>query len=152
MKFISKLKAKIDSYNRYHNPFYIWWKCRNYFKRPKCHFLYGKNIWFFGLYIDKKYYNPIIHFRTSAVGWKWKWDEPRHEWDPFIQICLFRKYHLIWVFNWVKKDDKKSYVRSMATWEAILSYLYNKKNLVDSIVANEWGENDEIITPLDNLK
>lgn len=147
-----KLKDKIKLWNQYRNPFYVWWKCKKYFKRPKCHFIYGKDIWFFGLYLNKKFYNPIVHFRMSALGWKWKYDEPRHEWDPFIQICFFRKYHLIWVFNWIKKDDKQSSIRSMATWEAMLTYLYCNKNIHQSIVNNVWKSGDEDITPADNLE
>lgn len=151
-KIKSKLKQKIDIWNQYHNPLFYWWQVRKYFKRPKCHFIYGKDLWFFGLYINKKYYNKFIHFRMSGLGWKWKYDDVRHEWDPFIQIVFLRKYHLIWVFNWTDKNDKNSYIRSMATWEAILSKVHTNKTIDDVIKDNTWDSNGVPITPLNNLK
>lgn len=154
---IENIKRKIESWNEYHNPFYYWWKARKYFKRPKIHFIYGKNIWFFGLPVRKDYYNPIISIRSESLGWKWKYDEVRHEWDPYFQIVFFRKYHLIWLLNWINKKDKYSNTRSMATWEAILDYLYNKKTIEECINGHRWigkyGEKDEyVITIKENLK
>lgn len=137
--------------NEYRNPLYYWWKVRKIFKRPKCHFIYGKNIWFFGMYIRKEYYNPIIHIKFQGLGWKWKYDQVRHEWDPYIQICFFRKWHLIWIFNWVDPKDKNSSIRSLATWEAILDYLYNNKSLKYCIDNHVWGR-DESITIDCNIK
>lgn len=147
-----KLKQKIDIWNQYHNPLYYWWKVRKEFKRPKCHFIYGKDLWFFGLYINKNFYNKFIHFRMSGLGWKWKYDEVRHEWDPYIQIVFLRKYHLIWVFNWINPKDKDSYTRSMATWEAILQRIYCKDDLHECIKNNIWGNKDEFITIIPNTK
>lgn len=142
--------------NEYKNPLYYWWKVRKIFKRPKCHFMYGKDIWFFGMYILKEYYNPIIHIKFQGLGWKWKYDEVRHEWDPYIQICFFRKWHLIWLFNWITKEDRDSSVRSMATWEAILDYLYNNKTIEECITRHMWesniNNNAHTISIKDNLK
>ncbi len=138
----------IKTFNEYHNPLMPWWKVRKIFKRPKCHFIYGKNIWFFGMYARRDYYNPIIHINSSALGWKWKYDMVRHEWDPYINITFFRKWHLIWIFNWCDKKDEQSKTRSMATWEAILDYLYNNKTLEECINSHIWskveGESEDI--------
>ena len=147
-----KIKQKINLWNQYHNPFYYWWKVRKNFKRPKCHFVYGKNLWWFGLYINKNYYNKFIHFRMSGLGWKWKYDECRHEWDPYIQIVFLRKYHLIWVFNWVDKNDKNSYTRSMATWEALLEKYHDKTKMNKLVQKHTWNGEDGDITIQDNLK
>lgn len=135
-KLIKRLKVK----NEFKNPFYHWWKVRKEFKRPKCHFIFKKDLWFFGLYIKREYYNKFIHIRTSAVGWKDKYDSPRHEWDPFVQIVFFRKWHMCWVFNWIDPKDPKSYVKSMATWEAILNRIYYSKTLDACIDENTWGD------------
>lgn len=125
---------KLKFFNRNCNPFYYYWKVRKIFKKPKCHLIIKKDLWFFGLPIRKDYYNPIITIRFSGLGWKWKYDEVRHEWDPHIQICLFRKYHIVWIFNWVNKyDTVDSGVISTATWEAILDYLYNHKTIQECI-------------------
>ena len=137
---IKRLKIK----NEFENPLYHWWLVRKEFKRPKCHFIFKKNLWFFGLYINPSYYNKFIHIRTSAVGWKDKYDEPCHEWDPFIQIVFFRKWHMCWIFNWVDPKDPKSYVKNISTWEAILSRIYYNKSLDTCIEENTWiGDSGE---------
>lgn len=129
-----------------------WWKARKVFKRPKCHFIFGKNLWFFGLYINPKFYKPIIHIKYSPLGYKWKWDEPRHEWDPYFQIVLFRKWHFIWMFNWIDIKDETTRTSSMATWEAILDY-NNGKSLKDCIEYHTWKSSTYgYITIEDNLK
>ena len=155
-KYLNDLKKKIELWNEYRNPFYYYWRVRKLFKRPKCHLMRGKNIWFFGLCIRKECYNPILSIKLKGLGWKTKWDEYRHEWDPYIQIRFFRKWDLIWVFNWIDKNDEYSSTRSMATWEAILGYLYEKKDLKQCIDNNQWlssGDRDNAITitPYDNL-
>ena len=91
-------------------------------------------------------------FKTSNVGWKWKYDEVRHEWDPYIQIRLFRKWDIILIFNWIVKSDQDSNCRSMATWEAILDYLYNNKTLQECINRHTWYKNDNEITIHSNIK
>lgn len=130
---------KLKLFNEYRNPFYHWWKVRKIFKMPKCHLYIGKQTWFFGLCIRDEYYNPIISIKTSALGWKWKYDEVRHEWDPYIQIRLFRKWDIIFIFNWIEKNDPYSNTRSMATWEAILDYIYNKYPLEKCINNHIWS-------------
>ena len=147
----------MTNWNEYHNPFYIWWKVRKIFKRPKCHVYIGKKTWFFGLAILDCYYNPIISIKFRALGWKWKYDDVRHEWDPYIQIRLFRKWDIIFIFNWVDESDSDSSTRNMATWEAILDYLYNNKTIEECIKRHTWGarigqKDSHEITILDNIK
>ena len=139
MSLLKKIIQKIKLFNEYKNPFYTWWKVRKIFKRPKCHIIIGEHIWFFGIVILDEYYNPFISIKTSNVGWKWKYDEVRHEWDPYIQIRFFRKWDIIFVFNWIDKKDRDSTCRSMATWEAILDYLYNSKSIQECINYHVWG-------------
>lgn len=144
---------KLKFFNRNCNPFYYYWKVRKIFKRPKCHLIIKKDLWFFGLPIRKDYYNPIITIRFSGLGWKWKYDEVRHEWDPHIQICLFRKYHIVWIFNWINKYDKgDSNIISMATWEAILDYLYNHKTIQECINYHAWDSNGRTLTIKENIR
>ena len=129
------IAIKFKLYNEYHNPFYYWWKVRKIFKRPKCHVSIRKNIWFFGLPCRKEYYNRFLSINISNLGWKSKYDSPRHEWDPYIDICLFRKYHIMWVFNYAKstedrsnsKESHESYTDNIYMWESMLEYLYGKK-------------------------
>lgn len=153
--FHSKIPFLSPGWNEYLNPWYHWWKARKYFKRPKAHFLFRKNFWTFGLPIRRDYYSPVIDIGFHALGWKDKWDSPRHEWDPMICITFFRTWHLLWIFNWAVKEEKNSLTRSMATWEAILDYSrYNKS--IDQVVDNHvWSyeENGEkkYITIIPNM-
>lgn len=143
-------------WNAYHNPLYHWWKARKHFKRPKVHLITGKNIWFFGLPCRRDYYNRILDIRFSALGWKDKFNSPRHEWDPYITITFLRKYHIIWIFNWAVKGDKDSCTRSSATWEAILDYLYYKVPIDKVVGCHTWssgiGASSHDITINSNLK
>lgn len=60
MNLINKVRTFIKHWNEYKNPFYVWWKCRNWFQRPNCYIHCGKKIWFFGLPITDRYYNRIL--------------------------------------------------------------------------------------------
>lgn len=126
----------------WHFPLYHWWKARKCFKRPKAHFRAGKIMWFFGFPCRRDYLNPILDIRFESLGWKDKYDSPRHEWDPYISIVLFRKWQLLWIFNWCNPKDKYSSIRSMATWEAILDYLYYKKSKEQIIEEHVWGSSE----------
>lgn len=130
-------------WNEHHNPLYHWWKAKKYFKFPNIHFYSGKIKWFFGFPIKKEYLNRILDIRLSSLGYKTKWDEFRHEWDPYISIVLFRKWQLLLVFNWIN-DDENSNVRSMATWEALLDHIYYNKSITECINTHIWGYNGEI--------
>ena len=143
------------SWNKYHNPWYYWWKVRKVFKRPKAHFYYGKMTWFFGFPCRKDYLNSILDIRFSSLGWKTKYDSYRHEWDPYISIVFFRKWQLLWIFNWIDNNDDFSHTRSMATWEAILDYLHDNFSIEECIKRHIWTgskySKDYEITILPNL-
>ena len=143
----SKLFKKLEIWNEYHNPFYIWWKCRKYFKFPSIKTYIGKLTWFFGFPIRDEYLNKFVDFRISALGWKDKYDSPRHEWDPYISIVLFRKWQLLILFGyWGKTNDG---VKDLATWEAMLDYLYYNIPIDKLINRHTWGsinEDKEVIT------
>lgn len=137
--FHSKIPFLSPGWNEYRNPWYHWWKARKYFKRPKAHFLFRKNFWTFGLPIRRDYYSPVIDIGFHALGWKDKWDSPRHEWDPMICITFFRTWHLLWIFNWATKHKKDSITGSMATWEAILDYTRYDKSLSYVVDNHIWS-------------
>ncbi len=114
-----------------YNPFKTWWKARKYFKCPKitpficlvktfCGYPYASYHWI----------GKIIDIYFSDVIWKDKWDSPRHERNPLVWICLFRKIAFGLRFNIYKinefgqKEDGNMYY-----WEYILDYLYYDKTL-----------------------
>ena len=152
--FKYKIPFVSKGWYEWHFPYYHWWKARKYFKRPKAHFIFAKYFWTYGLPVNRKYYNPIIDIEFSGLGWKTKYDEYRHEWDPMINIVLFRKWHIMWVFNWINKDEDST-TASMATWEAMLDYLYRHKTLKWVVDNHRWGhginEDSHIITIHRNL-
>ena len=151
----SKLFKKLEIWNEYRNPFYIWWKCRKYFKFPSIKTYIGKLTWFFGFPIRTDYLNKFVDFRMSALGWKDKYNSPRHEWDPYISIVLFRKWQLIFTFNYAILGDDCSYTRDIATWEAMLDIVYNNKSLQQVVNEHQWCKSidnrKEVITIKDNL-
>jgi hypothetical protein len=127
--------------NQYNNPFYIWWKVRKIFKFPKIHLYCGKITWFFGLPCRFDYYNRFIDIHTSGVGWKWKYDEPCFEWNPHIAITFFRKWQIIWVFTYYKKQ---ALALNEATWEAMLGLIYRDKDLATVVKENTWSDGTTI--------
>lgn len=141
--FHSKIPFISPGWNEYKNPWYHWWEVREYFKRPKAHFLFRKKFWTFGLPARRDYYNPVIDIGFHALGWKDKWDSPRHEWDPMICITFFRTWHLLWIFNWAVKEEKNSITKSMATWEAILDYSYYNKTIDQAIDNHVWSYEED---------
>lgn len=150
----SKIRTFIKHWNEYNNPFYVWWKCKDWFLSPSCHIYCGKKTWFFGLPITDRYYNKILDIRFSAVGWKWKYERIEHEWDPYIAITLFKKWQLIFIFNYVVKKDKNSGTRNIATWEAMLDIVYNNKSLCQAVNGHQWykcPDKKEVITIKNNL-
>lgn len=142
-------------WNEYNNPYFPWWKARKYFKRPKWKtVICGKISWFFGLPIRHDYYNRILDIRLSALGWKSKYDSPRHEWNPYIAITLFRKWQIVWMLVYGDKNDPHYLTKNEATWEAMLDYLYFNIPIDEVVDNNIWksGEDPEPITIKENMK
>lgn len=153
MKNYSKkwnVSKRIELWNSYHNPLYIWWKCRKLFKFPQIKFYIGKKFWFFGFPCRNDYLNKILDIRLASLGWKSKFNSPRHEWDPYFSIVLFRKWEFLIMFGYWGKD--KDNVKDLATWEAMLDYLYfnvPKEKLVDY---HTWKGNDGFTTIKEFIK
>ena len=116
------LKQRIQLYNLYSNPLYHWWKARKVFKFPNVHFIFGKDVFFYGMYVNKDFYNRIFSIVSVGLGYKTKYNDFRFEYDPFIEICFFRKFHFIIKFDYLCKKDKLSGFTNDSTWEAMLDY------------------------------
>lgn len=125
-------------WNQYNNPYYYWWKVRKHFVRPKWKLVYhGKEpTWFYGMYINSEYYNRFFDFQIKGLGWKSKWGEYRHEWDPMIILTIFRKYQCVWMLTYVNDQDPDSHTRNVATWEAILDMTSGKHPPLSKIIEN----------------
>lgn len=111
------------------NPFKTWWKARKYFKKPKCR-------WGFHLvnhghgypYATWLRLGKILDINIHDVWWKDKWNSPRHERNPLIYICLFRKFALTIGFHIYYYDEFGSKQDGdMEYWEYLLNWLYYKE-------------------------
>lgn len=152
--------------NKWHNPYYYWWKVRKYVRRPKAHLIKGEFHGYFGLPCRTDSYKGLQFF-CRGLGWKSKWDSPRHEWDPIICFIFtlpwktwvnneygkeinskgkkgyYHKasYWFGWVFNWIDKNDENSGTRSMATWEMILDMTIWNKPVEEAEAIHHWSSN-----------
>ncbi len=112
--------------NEFNNPYHYWWKVRKYWKMPKFHLAHiGKVTWWFGLPCNREYYNKYFDCFISGLGWKDKYDVPRFEWDPYLCITFFRKWQIIFVWNYcpyfMKKENRLFEIEtSESTWTAIV--------------------------------
>ena len=78
--------------------------------------------WYFGdISRGIPYFLPTrkwFGFNFVSLGWKTKYGDFRHEWDPMFSLVLFKKQLCIWV---VPKNN----VTSTIYWESWLDYKYN---------------------------
>lgn len=111
------------------NPFKTYQKARKYFKKPKWK-------WKFSLVTRCSNYPYATYFRlgkildinTHDIWWKDKWNTPRHERNPLIYICLFRKFAFIacpHIYYYDEFGEKQN--GDMEYWEYLLYWLYYKK-------------------------
>lgn len=111
------------------NPFKTWWKVRKYFKRPKweCHFHLVKTYKGYP-YATWNWLGKILDINIHDVWWKDKWNTPRHERNPLIYICLFRKFAFTAIPHiWYYDEFGEKHSRDMTYWEYVLDFLYYKK-------------------------
>ena len=71
-----------------------------------------------------------IWFSKCDLGWKDKFDSPRHEWNPQWQLLFFGWELHCW---WVSPIDENNQY-----WEQILRYIsYSNKDIIKA--EKEWG-------------
>lgn len=111
------------------NPFATWWKARKYFKRPSLKFSFGLLKYSFP-YAHRRYIGKIIDVDIHDVGWKDKYNSPRHERNPYLWICLFRLIRFE-IGTYIPELTETGRYRdgSMHYWEYMLDYLYYSKTL-----------------------
>lgn len=116
----------------YNKWFYIWLSnplkkyniIKRYFKplKPCFHFIHPWN-----------YYDPtkVMKLVSTDVGWKSKWDSPRHEYNPRFVFMLFGiGIHIEWKYFECGED------RSMEYWEAALDWMCFNKPLSQAFEDN----------------
>lgn len=106
------------------NPLKVWCSVKDIFKFPKVNILWGSNVKTDNIFINYKYkHRKILSINCKDVGYKMKWDEPRHEHNPYICIDIFNKYRILIEFK-----SPSDLLEDFMYWEIILEYLllYNK--------------------------
>jgi hypothetical protein len=86
----------------------------------------------------------ILAINSFDVVWKDKYDSPRHEFNPRIEISLFNYFH--WRIDFTLGDDSMD---DMVYWETALYWLYYDKTLGEAIEeAGGW----ETVNPETGLR
>lgn len=138
----SNIKYICKTYNwfgyMFENPFSIWCnkKVREMFILPHINFEVHSVMY------EKSFANTIFGLYTVALSWKLKYDEPRYEDDPFIQLNLFGICFKI-QFRSPTNDGTLTCIPDESYWESILEYygkLYEHKipNLYKIIKGNTF--------------
>lgn len=107
------------------NPLRTWWKVRKWFKFPKPSIYFGPIISWLPCGLPNKW----IELYSYDVTWKDKYDSPRFEFTPQINLELFKKYQLLLTFQTNNND---------VYWETILDIIYYNKSLKEAIDRNTW--------------
>lgn len=107
------------------NPFKTWWKVRKWFKFPKPSIYFGPIVSGLPYGLPDKWIELYIY----DVTWKDKYNSPRFEFTPQINLNLFKKYQLLLTFQ--TSDD-------YLYWETILDIIYYNKSLKEAIDINTW--------------
>lgn len=116
------------------NPLKTWWSARKIFNRPKISYYFGK--WISGLPVYKGNIPYPIGIFSYDLLWKDKYDTPRYEYPPAINIVFFRKYQLL---IWLEQDVKY--------WEQLLWYLYySDKDIFEAKKSWPWRDLNKIST------
>lgn len=104
------------------NPFKTYWKARKYFIRPKIRFqcVLGP---------QHNYTGRLLELNIQDISWKDKYNSPRHEIDPRINIVLF---------NYIEFYISFTHNDNIIYWETILDYLYYEHNLYHACENNIW--------------
>jgi len=114
------------------DPLKEWRKTKGLFVKPKCSFRFFKDIQSNCPYVYIPNVPSLLCIRSCSVGWKDKYNSPRHEEDPYIWVCFFRKFGFS--INWyIPGESYRDYIY----WEYLLDYLYYRKDIT---VWDEWKE------------
>ena len=107
------------------NPFKTSWKVRIWFKIPKPSIYFGPIVSGLPYGLPDKWIELYIY----DVTWKDKYNSPSFEFNPQINLNLFKKYQLLLTFQ--TSDD-------YLYWETILDIIYYNKSLKEAIDINTW--------------
>lgn len=124
------------------NPLKTWKKVKQYFKKPKLSINFFSHPMYNCPFASFKNIAKILEIRASDVGWKEKYDSPRHERPPYIWVCLFKRFGFSFNWHiWYQDEYGKTHSGDDFYWEYLLDYLYFNKNLNHYDI---WVQNSEL--------
>lgn len=115
------------------NPLKTYNKVKKVFKPLTCKIAFGKLQQVGGFPIYTNHVSKLLDIRAFDVQWKDKFNSPRHEHNPCINITLFRRWKMLITWNFIDFNGED---HSIEYWEAILDWLYYDKSLGMAIKEN----------------
>ena len=111
------------------------------FIKPKCYFRFTKD---YAPFMFCSHYGKLISITIRDLGWKDKYNTPRHEENPFISIALFNKFFFNWEWR-LPKEVEEHWIDNDDYWEQMLWYLYYcDKDIIKAKKTWPWtGENNK---------
>lgn len=98
------------------NPFKTYNKIKKYFRPLKIKYQFN---------ILEGREPKILSINTFDLIWKDKWNTPRHEFNPRIEISLFNYFH--WRIYFIPEGEDS--ISDMVYWEAALYWIYYNEPL-----------------------
>lgn len=117
------------------DPLKEWRKAKGLFIKPKCSFRFFNNINSNCPYVYIPNVPSILCVRSCSVGWKNKYNSPRHEQDPYVWVCFFRKFGFSMTWS-LSKDSFEDCI----CWEYLLDYIYFRKDIT---IYDKWRNIDK---------
>lgn len=142
------------------DPLKTWKRVKTYFKKPKLFLHFFTNPIYCCPYASLNSIAKILDIRSFDVGWKDKYDTPRHERNPYIWVCFFKRFgfNIIWHISY-KDEFGNPQDGDMYYWEYLLNYLYYEKTLKGYStwiqtsklykVVEDYGEEDDTYKALE---
>lgn len=148
MKFLDKLLWNSYIKIQLKNPLRTYFKVRKWFNKLSIKVDMGKPMTT-GLFpICESYIPKLFYFISSDLLWKNKYDSPRFEYPPHIEMIFFKRFKIsIFFVRYIDKHTANENLinlhwagnQDMIYWESALRFLYYKKSLQDSITYWAWN-------------
>lgn len=123
------------------NPLKTASKIKNVFKKPKLKIYIGKVIQ--GFPLSKYYHGKILTVWCNDICWKDKYDSPRFEFPPQVNIVFFRKWQIFLEWKSPIQEYNGFWCIEDCYWEAILWYLYYDKSPKEACeLVSGWKKSD----------
>lgn len=133
-------RSKWFNIDWFNTPLTIYNYVKHIFQKPELHFTYYN--------MPYRYYEgKVFDLRVSDIVYKMKYNEPRHEENPYIQLTLFGKWQFFW--DWRKYFNDKD--ESMIYWETLLWYWTQPGGIVEAIENNNWIDSNGKKIPSDKI-